>query len=56
MLIRDIGMSDYIVQLVTFNRKCVSMFQYGCLDFVDNIMLFLDSTLTKVMMLSDFAK
>jgi len=54
--IRDVGVSDHIVQLVTFSSKWVSMFQYGCLDLVDNVMLLLDSTWPKVMVLSCFVR
>ena len=43
-------MSDHIVQLLTF-----TMFQYGCLDLVDNVIL-LHSTWPKVMMLSDIVR
>ena len=49
-------MSDDIVQLVTFSNKWVSVFQYFCLDLVDNIMLLFDSTWPKVMMLYGFVR
>ena len=49
-------MSDHIVQLVTFNSKWVSVFQYGCLDLFNNIMHLLDRTWPKVMMLSDLVR
>jgi len=44
-------MSDHIMELVTFSSKRVSMFQYPSFDVVDNIMLLLDSTPPKIMVL-----
>ncbi len=55
IFVRDIHMSDQIVQLVTLSGKWIAMTQECSIDLVNCLMLPLNCTWSKVMVLCDLA-